>query len=154
MRRWFLRAPDLSKSRGLFVYGTLQSNEVLAALLGCDLPKTLTIVEDIAIFKTQGRVYPFAMQRPGKHATGALIEPEKLEFWTILDYFEDPRYSLSLVETHNGKAWCYLDSDQAFTPDGPWDYGEFRQKHLDDYVAGCKRIRDRFLREHPAPPLR
>lgn len=149
-----MRAPDLSKSRYLFVYGTLQSSEVLIALLGRDLPKRTTVAENISIYKTLGKVYPFAVICRGKRTQGAIIEPKTSKIWAILDYFEDPRYCLSLTETDQGEAWCYLDPENIFPSDGPWNYEEFRKKHLDDYVAGCKRIRDRYLCEHPEHSLR
>ena len=99
----------------------------------------------IEVLKVKERVYPFARKAEGKETHGVVVQPEKAEHWEVLDCFEDPRYSLSLIETRMGKAWCYLDSNNAFEPDGLWSYEDFRHHHLDDYVALVQRVRMRFL---------
>lgn len=132
----FSRGPDV-----LFVYGTLQFDAVLMALLGRIPEQVPASAPGYRAATLKGRVYPgFVVHPCGGSAPGAVLLNLSNDEWRILDAFEDKQYGLREVPLSNGKlGWAYVwpggDVEAA-----DWSVSEFEENHLEKYAARCARI--------------
>ncbi|MFD8965101.1 gamma-glutamylcyclotransferase family protein [Streptomyces sp. NPDC059568] len=136
----------------LFVYGTLQFDDVLNALLGripVGRPVSAPGWRAAALEK---RLYPGLVAAPDAAATGLLLTDLSIEEWAILDAFEDEKYDLREVALASGeRGWAYVWPLGEVQPED-WDANEFAALHLQQYAARCARISARLTSEgiHPA----
>ncbi|GHH22207.1 gamma-glutamylcyclotransferase family protein [Streptomyces lanatus] len=124
----------------LFVYGTLQFDAVLKALLGRIPEQVPASAPGYRAAKLKGRVYPGLVQTGGGSAPGTVLLNLSNDEWRILDSFEDEHYELQEVPLSNGKlGWAYVwpggDVQAAV-----WSASEFEDHHLEEYAARCARI--------------
>ncbi|MFJ4836461.1 gamma-glutamylcyclotransferase family protein [Streptomyces sp. NPDC088747] len=124
----------------LFVYGTLQFDAVLNALLGRIPEQVPPFAPGSRAAKLKGRVYPGLVYAGGRSAPGAVLLYLGNDEWRILDAFEDEHYELQEVPLSNGKLeWAYVwpggDVQAAV-----WSASEFEDHHLEEYAARCARI--------------
>ncbi|MCZ0975914.1 gamma-glutamylcyclotransferase [Streptomyces albulus] len=124
----------------LFVYGTLQFDDVLEALIGRIPSRTPASAPDWRAAALEGRVYPGLVAAPGAAASGLLLTDLSTEEWAILDSFEDDRYDLREVTLSSGeRGWAYIWPDGQVRIEN-WDAEEFSAQHLRAYAARCARI--------------
>ncbi|MFD4022367.1 gamma-glutamylcyclotransferase family protein [Streptomyces sp. NPDC058576] len=130
-------APDAAI---LFVYGTLQFDAVLEALVG-RIPKQVPAsAPGWRAASLEGRVYPGLVAAPGSVAPGVLFTDLSRTEWAILDAFEDDRYDLrevALASGERGLAYVWPDGEVL---EEDWDAEQFRARHLGEYAARCARI--------------
>lgn len=85
----------------LFLYGTLQDPDVLAAVLGrtvADRQLIAATAPDCAAVYLTGRVYPALVSRPGSAAPGLLLVQVSAEDLAALDAFEGDEYRRGPVQ--------------------------------------------------------
>jgi gamma-glutamylcyclotransferase (GGCT)/AIG2-like uncharacterized protein YtfP len=124
----------------LFVYGTLQFDAVLEALIGRIPQRVSSSAPGWRAASLEGRVYPGLVAAPGSAAPGALLTDLSRREWAILDAFEDDRYDLREVSlTSGGRGLAYIWPDGEVR-DEDWDAEQFRARHLQEYAARCARI--------------
>lgn len=120
----------------LFAYGTLQDEDVLAAVLGrsiavADLP--LAVAPGFKAVAYPGRVYPALVACPGEAAPGRLIEGLDERDLAVLDAFEGEEYRrMSLAVEVNGapvSAHAYMPAID-MSCDGPaWSFQHWLSAH-------------------------
>ncbi|MDT3395244.1 gamma-glutamylcyclotransferase family protein [Streptomyces sp. B1866] len=131
----------------LFVYGTLQFDAVLEALLGRIPSRTPASAPGWRAAALEGRLYPGLVPAPTASAPGLLLTDLSKAEWAILDAFEDARYNLGQVTLSSGdRGWAYLWPDGEVRPED-WDAEHFAALHLEAYAARCARIAERLVAE-------
>lgn len=127
----------------LFAYGTLQDEDVLAALLGrpvaiASLP--LAMATGFKAVPYPGRVYPALVPCPGAGAPGRLIEPLTALDLTVLDGFEGDEYRRATLTVQRDGVDILA---QAYLPaidipgDGPaWSLPHWLARHKAGMLAG------------------
>ncbi|MFG3263406.1 gamma-glutamylcyclotransferase family protein [Streptomyces bobili] len=134
----------------LFVYGTLQFDAVLKALLGRIPEQSQVSAPGYRAAALEGRVYPGLVLRAfGGSAPGLVLLDLSKEEWRILDAFEDERYDLHEVTLSNGQlglAYVWPGGD---VRDDDWDAAEFEERHLTEYAARCARLAPRLVAGEP-----
>lgn len=122
----------------LFVYGTLQFPEVLAALIGRVPDHEAAAAEGWRSAPLQGRPYP-GLVPDQCTARGHQLAGLTAEERHLLDAFEGPMYALKQLDLLDGRrAWAYVwnDTTTAIKP-GHWSPERFQQQHLPAYVEYC-----------------
>ncbi|MFJ2217664.1 gamma-glutamylcyclotransferase family protein [Streptomyces sp. NPDC101062] len=134
----------------LFVYGTLQFDAVLTALLGRIPPGRPVSAPGWRAAALDNRLYPgLVATAPGTEAAGLLLTDLSREEWAVLDAFEDDLYDLREVTLASGeRGWSYVWT-AGEVRDDDWDTDTFASFHLQQYAARCRRISAR-----PAPDIR
>ncbi|MFD9483654.1 gamma-glutamylcyclotransferase family protein [Streptomyces sp. NPDC059991] len=129
----------------LFVYGTLQFDEVLRALLG-RVPATREArANGWRAAALEGRVYPGLIPSQQQAVTGLLLTDLNATEWRVLDNFEDDTYELQqLPLAAGGHGWAYVWPGHEVLPLN-WDASAFRSSHLAAYVARCAARRPTLL---------
>ncbi|MGA5704627.1 gamma-glutamylcyclotransferase family protein [Peterkaempfera bronchialis] len=124
----------------LFVYGTLQFDAVLEALLGRVPPRTPASAQGWRAAALEERVYPGLVAAPNATTLGLLLTDLSTEEWAILDAFEDDRYDLRKVTLTSGDSgWAYIWADGDIRAED-WNADDFAARHLQQYAARCARI--------------
>ncbi|MFI6464520.1 gamma-glutamylcyclotransferase family protein [Streptomyces sp. NPDC050538] len=125
----------------LFVYGTLQFDAVLMALLGRIPEQAPASAPGYRAAALEGRVYPGLVSAPlGSSAVGLLLTDLSNVEWRILDAFEDERYDLREVTLSTGKVgWAYVWPGGEVREDA-WDPEDFQAQHLAAYASRCAHI--------------
>ncbi|MET9293072.1 gamma-glutamylcyclotransferase family protein [Streptomyces sp. NPDC003077] len=127
-------------SNVLFVYGTLQFDAVLDALLSRVPQRTPASAPGWRAAALEGRLYPGLVAAPDATATGLLLTDLTNEEWAVLDAFEDDRYDLrELTLSSGGRGWAYVWPDDEVRAEN-WDAQYFAVHHLHEYAARCGRI--------------
>ncbi len=136
----------------LFVYGSLECDEVMAALVGrtpTSVPATLAAHRRGIL---AGRIYPGIVPDPQSEVSGRVYFDLDEAALDILDWFEADEYERLLVAADcadgrrtNAFAYIVCAEYAELVTDVPWNLAEFRRLHLDDYVRGCKRLRDEWI---------
>lgn len=133
----------------LFVYGTLQFDAVLEALLGRIPTSTSASAPEWRAAALEGRVYPGLVAAPGATAVGLLLTDLTEREWGLLDAFEDDRYDLREVVLSTGECGlAYIWPGGEVLPQS-WDPAEFKELHLPAYAARCARIGPRLAAGEP-----
>ncbi|MGY5131954.1 gamma-glutamylcyclotransferase family protein [Streptomyces nigrescens] len=129
-----------SDATALFVYGTLQFDAVLEALLGRIPKRAMASAPGWRAAALEGRVYPGLVAAPRSVAPGLRLTDLSRREWGILDAFEDDRYDLREVElTSGGRGLAYVWPD-GDVRDENWEAKQFEARHLQEYAARCARI--------------
>ncbi|MFD9793748.1 gamma-glutamylcyclotransferase family protein [Streptomyces sp. NPDC059070] len=135
-----LHGPDT-----LFVYGTLQFDDVLRALLGRVPATRAATANGWRAAALKGRVYPGLIPSGQQTASGLLLTDLSDTEWRILDNFEDDSYELQQLPLAAGShGWAYLWPGHDVLPLN-WDASAFRSDHLTAYVARCAARRPTLL---------
>lgn len=126
----------------LFVYGTLQDPDILAAVLG-RVPDVAMLTEaqapDFCVLYYPQRVYPALVVAPGRSAPGRIVHGlDELDL-AALDAFEGNEYRRATIEVQIAnclqQAEAYLpviDID----PDGPvWSFEDWTTRHKSAVVG-------------------
>ncbi|MCO5971271.1 gamma-glutamylcyclotransferase family protein [Actinoallomurus soli] len=135
---------------GLFVYGTLQFPELLAALLGRVPERRPAGARGWRAAVLPGRAYPGLV--PGEATVhGFLLTGLTMEEWRALDTFEGPAYERTRITLIDGRAaWSYVWIATAEAGAGEWSPQEFAARHLPAYVQRCAAWR-RSSADHAEP---
>ena len=120
----------------LFVYGTLRSQQLMAAVSGHDTPVTENAqLAGYAVFPVAGNVVPFIAPQKGGLAQGVLYHGLSQQQMDRLDLYEGAfgyRLVDTTVRTDAGEqaAKCYLPPEE-FTPgEGSWSLSDWEKDHL------------------------
>ncbi|KAL8267045.1 hypothetical protein R6Q59_004389 [Mikania micrantha] len=133
-------------SNTVFVYGTLLANDVVQVLLN-RIPQTSpAILHGYHRFSIRGRVYPAILPAENKKVTGKVLTGLSAAEIDVLDMYEDEEYDkrvvdVSLLDTSEVlQAYTYVWGNST-DPDlyGEWDFEEFKESNLKDYVEMTKR---------------
>ena len=120
----------------LFIYGTLRDPDILAAVLGREVPLEALQPATAEGFKTvyyPGQVYPALVAAPGEAATGALLQGLSAAELAALDAYEGDEYRRGslLVRADAGdvNALTYLPA-RVIAPDAPaWTLETWTSTH-------------------------
>ncbi|WP_067473123.1 gamma-glutamylcyclotransferase family protein [Nocardia amamiensis] len=125
----------------LFVYGTLQFPEVLAALLGRIPSLEPAELPGWRAAALPRRIYPGLVVAPDGLTRGAVLDGLTAAEWAILDAFEDDEYDLRriLVGDRVGPVWTYVWTAAADPVD--WQRDRFAAEHLGHFAARSARWR-------------
>ena len=143
---------EASGSAALFTYGTLQLAAVMLALTEKDFKHSPASVHGFQRYRMKGKSYPALVDEPGGVVEGTLFTAIDSESMRLLDAFEDCEYERRSIEVVPAdgtglSAWAYIvpAAGLAAVEYEPWDLAAFAQDVLDEYVANCKRFREKFL---------
>jgi glycerol uptake facilitator protein len=130
----------------LFVYGSLQFDDVLRTLL------------DRVPEHSPAEVYGWRaaaqldVEDPGlvpahplTKVSGVVLDGLEHADWDVLDAFEDPNSTLTLLTLADGRqAWTYTGAESGTVLDSDWSVGQFADHHLPGYVQRCAVWRARY----------
>ncbi|XP_059662983.1 AIG2-like protein D [Cornus florida] len=134
-----------SSSQGMvhnvFVYGSLQAEEVVRVLLKRVPRSSPAILNHHHRFSIKGRVYPAILPVENKKVTGKVLLGITTPELDILDTFEDVEYERRTVEvslmdsSEKLQTYAYIWSNQD-DPSlyGEWNLEEWKQVHMNDFV--------------------
>jgi len=134
----------------IFVYGTLQNNEVVTALTGKTLKKKACRLKNYVISNVTGEHFPGMVESPGSVAQGFVLSDVDKASQEIIDIWEGKQYRKVTVDLEvNGlsaRAIAYVWKDKARL-DGKWSNEEYRGGHMQECISKCipKELGD-FLR--------
>ncbi|MFE2973841.1 gamma-glutamylcyclotransferase family protein [Streptomyces sp. NPDC059258] len=124
----------------LFVYGSLQFDAVLTALIGRVPRQTAAEAPGWRAARLTGRVYPGLVAAPGSVARGRLLTDLSGAEWRLLDAFEDDHYDLLHLPLAAGEGGlAYVWPGAGACPEN-WDGELFRERHLTAYAERCARL--------------
>ncbi|MFG3430358.1 gamma-glutamylcyclotransferase family protein [Streptomyces californicus] len=124
----------------LFVYGTLQFDAVLMALIGRVPRQRKASAPGWRIASLEGRVYPGLVAEDGTIADGHLLNDLSTAEGRLLDAFEDDRYRLlDMALTSEENALTYVWEGDGASRES-WDAEGFRVHHLERYAERCARL--------------
>ncbi|KAL3747966.1 AIG2-like protein D [Eucalyptus grandis] len=125
----------------VFVYGSLLVDDVVRALLNRVPPSSPALLPDFHRFSIKGRVYPAILPLPKHTVSGKVLMGITVPELDMLDTFEDVEYTRTTVQvtlldsSDKLEAEAYVWSDK-HDPNlyGDWDFEEWKQKHMDDFL--------------------
>lgn len=139
----------------LFVYGTLQDADILAAVLGRSVPPAHlrpARAPEFAVVAFPGRVYPALVPRPQSSATGLLLSGLEPMDLAVLDAFEGAEYRRAGITVRADGALVAADAYlptvamPANSPD--WALHDWTARHkrqvLDAETDMARSLRDRL----------
>lgn len=134
-----MRNPRLSQF--LFCYGTLMFPELLAAVCRRRFPCEEAVLRGYARYRLRGAAFPGVAAAERREVHGMLYRGIGPRCLRRLDRYEDDCYERRLLRVRDGAgrarmAWVYIVPDQRreCLSDAPWDMGEFRRRHLRDWL--------------------
>ena len=140
----------------LFVYGTLQDADVLAAVLGRAVAVTSlrrAIAPGYRATAYPGRVYPGLVASPGDAAPGRIIDDLSPLDLATLDAFEGDEYGRGtiavLIDGHPAQAQTYLPTITISALAPVWSLSDSTTRHnpsvIATEVATAEALRHRLL---------
>lgn len=137
--------------RRVFVYGTLEIPEVVAALIGRVPPGEPATLAGFARGLVRGRPYPAIRERPGAETRGIVYEGVSSRELRLLDRFEDAMYRRLGVRVRTlpggelqAQVYVVKARHRHLITGRPWDAQRFRERHLPEYEAHCTALRRGF----------
>jgi gamma-glutamylcyclotransferase (GGCT)/AIG2-like uncharacterized protein YtfP len=137
----------------LFTYGTLEIPDVIEAVTGRRFSATAAVLEDHARYLLRGETYPGVVWEGGARVTGMLYDGIDDASLALIDLFEGDVYRREPVRVSTDaraglRAFAYLvPSDRrALLSDRRWDRARFEERHLADFLAGCRDFHDHHHR--------
>lgn len=130
----------------LFVYGTLRSAALMAAVSGAqDLQSIPAKLGGYAVFPVKGNVVPFIAAQPDGVAEGCVFVGLSQEQMDRLNLYEGAfGYTLETVavQTDTGlrKACCYLPPDDLGPGEGAWSLADWETGHLAPAILAMTEI--------------
>ena len=121
----------------LFIYGTLQAPEVLEAVAGRAFASEPARLDGYRRVSIPGEVFPGIVPDAEGRVEGHLLLQVDPVSWALFDKYE-PGYERRTVQVRTAhgavvpaETFVWLGK----TSPKPWDYAEFRARHLRKYVA-------------------
>lgn len=154
-------AVDLAPpERPLFVYGTLQDPDLLAAVLGRPLRPGRLLRATAPGFRAvhyPGRVYPALVRRPGGAASGLVLTDISRFERDVLDAFEGAEYRRQpvavMIEEELHEADAYLPAIAVSADAHEWSLLRWQENHkpavLVSEMASASEIRERLILVRP-----
>ena len=130
----------------IFVYGTLQADEVMEAVTGQRFEGVPARLAGYRRRRILDRTYPAVVPVSGESTEGVLFRGVDEEALARLDVFEGHLYERSLVPVNAAgstvEAWVYVLAPQHVDrlSDQPWDLESFMLEHGEAFVASCRRF--------------
>ncbi|KAL3619078.1 AIG2-like protein D [Castilleja foliolosa] len=143
----------------VFVYGSLQADDIVRALLSRVPPSFPAVLPNFQRFSIKGRVYPAIIPAEDKKVHGkVLLDITPLELH-ILDVFEDDEYVRTAVDvfledsSEKLRVHTYVWENKT-DPDlhGEWDFEEWKLLHMKDFLKMTTEFREEI--ELPDPKTR
>ncbi|CAH9053783.1 unnamed protein product [Cuscuta epithymum] len=125
----------------VFVYNSLQEDDVVRVLLNRVPPSSPATLHHYQRFNIKGRVYPAILPAERSKVNGSLLWGITLPELEILDNFKDVEYErrnvdVSLMDSSEVfQAYTYVWDNEA-DPDlyGEWDFEEWKDLHMEDFI--------------------
>lgn len=130
----------------LFVYGTLQSPQLMSAVSGCESATGIPAqLYGFGVYPVLDDVVPFIAPQDGAVATGVLYEGLQAAEMDRLDLYEGAfGYRLADVEVRTAAgpraAQCYLPPDDQPTGDGTWSLAAWEVDHLAPAILAVEEV--------------
>ncbi|XP_038885505.1 AIG2-like protein D isoform X2 [Benincasa hispida] len=139
----------------VFVYGSLLADDVVRVLLKRIPQSSSAVLHGYQRFSVRGRVYPAILPVENKRITGKVLFGITNPEMDILDMFEDVEYEKNVVEVSlvDGSeklaalTYVWSSSSDADFLYGEWNFEEWKQSHMDDFVQ----MTTRFVEELQLP---
>ena len=131
-----------SSPRALFVYGTLQFEPVLDALLSRVPPIAPGVLAGHAVVGLAGASYPGLVVSRGRGtpARGFVCRSLEMDEWALIDAWEDDFYELvevSVVEPTGAVVTCLTYRlPEGMAGSGTWSARRFEDRDLAAFVSG------------------
>lgn len=117
----------------LFVYGTLINDEVVKAVTGKTFSKAPASLSGYFVAKLENLKCPGLVVKPNASANGYILKDVDEKSASLIDKWEDSRYSLGQVVTDDGtKCDTYLWTKDFMLEE--WDNNQFRNLHMSGYI--------------------
>lgn len=131
----------------LFAYGTLSLPQVMEALTGRVHVAVPARLPGYARFRLRNAVFPGIVPHASSHVDGVLYEALDAATLVLIDRFEDALYERCevtvLAADRERRAFAYVVASpfRDRLTSRPWGRQEFERRHLQRYVAMCRRLR-------------
>ncbi len=118
----------------IFVYGTLQNQEVIKALVARELPHKKATLNDFRVFGLNNRYYPAIISSTGSTAQGYLLLDIDDKSLRTITAWEGDEYKPTTVTIEGEKVTCFvwMASHEAFIDN--WDNEMFRRQYMKHLV--------------------
>lgn len=136
----------------LFVYGSLQIEEVMETVVGRLPPSEPASLVGFARRALVDRSYPGLAPRPGETTAGVVfggLTATELEW---LDLFEGDLYERIRVDAQTAagerkRVYVYVivPEERALLDERPWDLEAFRSSNLEPFLEMCRAFRSEIL---------
>ncbi len=135
----------------LFAYGTLRCTEVVRAVLGWQPRGARVLAAGYGVYYLKGECFPGLVQECGSCVEGIVYEGLCRKDWARLDEYEcESFYQRRIVQVSDpdpgfscspGVQAYVVDPEMASAVLSPiwWDYTDFVQKHLQQYLLELER---------------
>lgn len=141
-------AEQAAGAGALFAYGTLSLPQVMEALTGRDYVAAPARLPGYVRFRVRNAIFPGIVPHAPSHVDGVLYETLDAATLALVDRFEDALYERCEVTVLAGngrarRAAAYVVADRfrhRLTAER-WDPRAFERRHLQRYVAMCRRFR-------------
>jgi gamma-glutamylcyclotransferase (GGCT)/AIG2-like uncharacterized protein YtfP len=144
--------------RAVFVYGTLQFDDVVEAVTGRRFEGVKASLEDYGRRRVRDRRYPGVFPEPGSRTEGVLYRGVDAAALALLDLFEGDLYDRVALQVCVDEgpagaqtwssAWTYVVAPRhrALLSDELWDAEAFLREHGAAYLAACRRFPEEEVR--------
>lgn len=143
----------------LFVYGTLMADEVVKVLLHRVPERRPAVLKGYARHRIKQQVFPaLTPAAPDESVQGSVLSGLSEQELVVLDEYEDVDYYRTterpaLEDGSSTEAYVYVWQEEmrSLLDEGvPWDYEEFRQRHLPAYLNMTGEFLEEFIRDQTA----
>jgi gamma-glutamylcyclotransferase (GGCT)/AIG2-like uncharacterized protein YtfP len=124
----------------IFCYGTLQSPEILRAVIGREITPHKALLEEYASFRIVGENYPGLVPAPGHKTDGVVYQGLTRREMMLLDRYEGLFYKREIVEVMNNdgavsRAWSYVlkTAYRHCVTGESWSFDEFESENFSSY---------------------
>lgn len=134
----------------MFVYGTLMSDAITRALLGRRVDRKPAVLNGFKRFHVKDEAYPAIVRWENSTVSGMVLLDLKEDELMVLDVYEESDYKRIQVEVHMEEedgTICPIQTQVYAFPEwsndleGEWNYDQFCECHLDEYVQLCSELR-------------
>lgn len=116
--------------KNIFVYGTLQNDEIIKALTGKVFKKIPYTLSGYDIFKVKGLYYPGMIASKNGKTKGFILKNLDDKSFSIIDKWEDDTYDRVVIDLASGLKFVTYIWSKPELLEGLWSNDEFRRTNM------------------------
>jgi gamma-glutamylcyclotransferase (GGCT)/AIG2-like uncharacterized protein YtfP len=125
--------------QNIFVYGTLQSPEIVKKLTGKSFKTSVAVLPGFKLYSVKDCDYPAVIQQNDAETTGLVLENVEDLSLEIISFYEGDEYEIQKVTVYiDGKSLIVLAfvwaKEIELLEDIEWDFHRFEKESLEHYL--------------------
>ena len=147
--------PQCSERFALFVYGSLQFQDVIEAVSGRRFPAEEAVLHGYRRRRIQNHSFPGIRPNSAEKTEGQILRDLLGADLQVFDAFEGDLYERKTVSVRirsdrlqtDTEAFAYVIRDEFadWMSAEPWDLGWFQKNELRSFIPRCREFRDEIL---------